>query len=53
MNTDNLHALIDRYEADYEHINGPEHNGKFKWAAIRCFRDVWFSGEAEEMPNDK
>ena len=53
MNKDNLHALIDRYEADYEHINGPEHNEKFKWAAIRCFRDIWFSEEAKEMPFDK
>ena len=53
MNVENLNTLIERYEAHYELINGPQHNEKFKWAAIRCFQDVWFSEAAKDMPFDK
>ena len=50
MNTTNLHALIDRYEENYALINGPEHYECFKWKAVRCFQDVWFSEEAQHLP---
>ena len=53
MNIENLHTLIDRYETHYELLNGPEHNEKFKWAAIRQFQDVWFSDASRELPFDK
>ena len=53
MNVQNLHTLIDRYEANYEMLNGPERNEKFKWKALRCFQDVWFSDAARAIPFDQ
>ncbi len=53
MNTDNLHTLIDRYEENYYTINDSNHNEKFKWEAVRGFRDVWFSEESKGLPFSK
>lgn len=53
MNTKNLHALIDKYEENYYMINGSGHDEKFKWAAVRGFRDVWFSEESKGLPFSK
>lgn len=50
MNTENLHRLIDRYEENFEVINNAANNEIFKWKAVKCFRDVWFSKEAETVP---
>ena len=49
MNKENLHELINRYEDNYEMINGTVHDEKFKWGAVRGFRDVWFSENASSM----
>ncbi len=49
MNSDNLHELIDRYENNYQVVNNSTHDEKFKWAAVRGFRDVWFSEAASSM----
>ena len=53
MNLENLHTLIDRYEENYYMINDSDHDEKFKWAAARGFRDVWFSKEYENLPFSK
>ncbi len=53
MNTDNLHALIDRYEENYYMINDSDHDEKFKWEAVRGFRDVWFSEGSKELSFSK
>lgn len=50
MNRENLHKLIDRYEENYYMLNDSEHNEKFKWEAMKCFRDVWFSKAAKNLP---
>lgn len=50
MNKDNLHTLIDRYEENYYYINGVGPNEKFKYYAVKGFRDIWFSEEAKTMP---
>lgn len=49
MNTDNLNTLIQRYEENFEYINNKENEEIFKWRAVRCFQDVWFSADAEEL----
>lgn len=49
MNTANLNTLIQRYEDNFEWINNAEHDEIFKWRAVRCFQDVWFSEEVEDM----
>ena len=49
MNTANLNTLIQRYEDNFEWINNEEHDEIFKWRAVRCFQDVWFSEEVEDM----
>ena len=49
MNTDNLNTLIQRYEENFEYINNKENEEIFKWRAVRCFQDVWFSPDAEDM----
>ena len=49
MNTDNLNTLIQRYEENFEYINNKENEEIFKWRAVRCFQDVWFSADAEVM----
>ena len=51
MNTANLNTLIQRYEDNFEWINNAEHDEIFKWRAVRCFQDVWFSEEVEDKVN--
>ena len=34
-------------------INGSDHDEKFKWGAVRGFRDVWFSEDAASLPFSK
>ena len=53
MNTAKLNTLIQRYEDNFEWINNAEHDEIFKWRAVRCFQDVWFSEEVEDMRNSK
>lgn len=53
MNLENLHTLIDRYEVNYYMLNDSDHDEKFKWAAARGFRDVWFSKEYENLTFSK
>lgn len=50
MNLENLHTLIDRYEENYYMINGSDYYEKFKWGAVRGFRDVWFFEDATSLP---
>lgn len=50
MNTNNLHALIDRYEERYYTINDAENNEKFKWKAVQGFQEIWFSEAAQDIP---
>ena len=45
MNYDNLHELINRYEAHFDELNGPEHDELFKWRAMKVWRDEWFKPE--------
>jgi hypothetical protein len=49
MNIENLHKLIARYEENYYMINDSEHDEKFKWGAMKGFRDIWFSEEAKSL----
>ena len=49
MNVDNLHELIRRYEAHLPLINNKPHNEIFKWAAVRCFQDEWFSDRKSDL----
>lgn len=49
MNTENLHELINRYEDNYAMVNNSTHDEKFKWGAVRGFRDIWFSDNAASM----
>ena len=42
MNKDNLHELINRYEANLDMLNGKEHDELFKWKAMKTWRDEWF-----------
>lgn len=49
MNIENLHKLIDRYEENYYMINDSDHDEKFKWEAMKGFRNVWFSEEAKTL----
>ena len=50
MNHYNLHELITRYENSYDFINNSVNDEKFKWDAVRGFRDVWFSDSASSIP---
>ncbi len=50
MNKENLHELIQRYEANFDMINDSEHDEIFKWKVVKCFRDVWFSDEYRDLP---
>ena len=50
MNKDNLHELINRYENNYHLVTTAPTEEKFKWGAVRGFRDVWFSDTAQAMP---
>ena len=49
MNLENLHELINRYTANYHIVNDSEHNEIFKWAAVKQFRNVWFSDDAKNL----
>lgn len=53
MNVENLHELINRYEQNLHYVNNSENDEIFKWKAVKCFRDAWFSPEAETMPFDE
>ena len=50
MNKDNLHELINRYENNYHLVTTAPTEEKFKWGAVRGFRDVWFTDNAQAMP---
>lgn len=46
MNYDNLHAIIERYENDFEYIYGK--NGEmFKWRALKAWQDAFHSAESK------
>lgn len=49
MNYENLHELINRYEAGLDITMNTDHHEQFKWEAVKTFRDVWFSEKAKEM----
>ena len=49
MNNENLHELINRYEDNYMMLNNSDNDEKFKWRAVRGFRNVWFSDNAASM----
>ena len=36
-----LHELINRYEANFDLINGEKHDELFKWRAMKVWRDEW------------
>lgn len=45
MNKDNLHELINRYEANIDMLYGEEHYELFKWQAMKTWRDEWSKPE--------
>lgn len=49
MNLNNLHELINRYEENFNMVNGKDHDEIFKWRAIKRFQDVWFSEDVKNM----
>lgn len=50
MNLNNLHELIDRYEANYlSVVNGSKNQEIFKWRAVKHFREIWFSEDAQKL----
>ena len=49
MNKDNLHELINRYENNYHLVTTAPTEEKFKWEAVRRFRDIWFLENASSM----
>ncbi len=49
MNIGNLHQLIDRYDEKYDWLNDKTRCEKFKWGAMKGFREVWFSEEAKNL----
>lgn len=50
MNKSNLHEIIDRYEANYERLNEhPEPYEKFKWQAMKSFRDIWLDEKNKNL----
>jgi len=53
MNSENLHELINRYEQNLLYVNNSTNDEIFKWKAVKCFRDAWFSPEAENLPFDE
>lgn len=42
MNKENLHELINRYEASIDLIYNEEHNELFKWRAMKTWREEWY-----------
>lgn len=53
MNKQNIHTLIDRYEQNYYIVNNQEHDEKFKWEAVQCFRNAWFQNREKKLPFSK
>lgn len=53
MNKDNLHELINRYENNYHLVTTSPTEERFKWGAVRGFRDIWFSESASSMSFSK
>ena len=49
MNTENLSTLIQRYEDNFDLINNNKNDEIFKWRAVRCFQDIWFNPDYEDM----
>jgi hypothetical protein len=47
---ENIHKLIDRYEENYDFVNNAGNDEKFKWEAVRGFRNVWFNETAASKP---
>ena len=45
LNTENLHELINRYEANIDTIYGMKHDELFKWRAMKVWHDEWFKPE--------
>ena len=43
MNKENLHELICRYKENYAEINNETNEEIFKWKAVKCFQDAWYS----------
>ena len=41
MNMENLHELINRYEANIDMLYNEEHDELFKWRAIKVWREEW------------
>lgn len=50
MNYENLHELINRYEQNLYIVNNDKNDEIFKWKAVRCFQDAWFSPDAAILP---
>ena len=50
MNKENLHEIISRYETHYAEINNKENNEIFKWKAVKCFQQEWFSPNNDGLP---
>lgn len=50
MNKDNLHELINRYEAKLDKLYGEEHYELFKWRAMKTWRREWFK-PADSFPS--
>lgn len=50
MNVENLHELINRYEQNLHYVNNADNDEIFKWKAVKCFQDAWFSPEAKTLP---
>lgn len=48
MNYENLHEIINRYEQNLAFVNSAEHDEIYKWRAVKCFRDAWFSDENKD-----
>lgn len=51
MNTERLQDVLAKYKADFTDgwWDGRDHDEKFKWEALKCFRDNW-NIEAEDFP---
>lgn len=50
MNQQNLHEIINRYEAGLDQTMDSEHFEQLKWVATKCFRDAWFATDAHTRP---
>lgn len=50
MNKDNLHELINRYEAKIDKLYDKDNDELFKWRAMKTWREEWFEPE-DSFPN--